>query len=67
MQARKEIAELRQHLDRIERGVKTINERADSLDMKIDLRRPHLTGGHLFYGWNEGLERLKTAAARLAL
>ena len=46
-----------------------MNDIADvrALDMRIDLRRPHLTGGHLFYGWNEGLERLRSATARLAL
>src|SRR5262249_43977053 len=36
-----------------------------SLDLKIDLRRAHLTGGRLFPDWNGAMARLKTEAQLL--
>ncbi|MFL5030907.1 MAG: hypothetical protein ACJ8E1_13620, partial [Xanthobacteraceae bacterium] len=31
------------------------------LDLKIDLRRPHLAGDRLFPDWNDAVARLRTA------
>lgn len=38
-----------------------------ALDLKIDLRMPHLSGGRLFPPWPEAVNRLKTAARTLRL